>query len=85
MAGWLFQHHKNSVTLADPVGLGLRFRLNGHNPDTGYSPQFQEQMLRALNEKSSLRGLERAHGVSRHTLSSWLKKRLEDAGTAIGR
>ena len=62
-------------------GCGRRIR---ENPDTGYSPAFQEQMLRALNEKSSLRGLERAHGVSRHTLSSWLKKRPEDAGGATG-
>lgn len=62
-------------------GCGRRSR---HNPDTGYSLEFQEQMLRAMNEKSSLRGLERAHGVSRHTLSSWLKKRRqENAGATL--
>jgi len=31
--------------------------------------------LRAYDERSSLRGLSRTFGVSRHTVTAWLKKR----------
>lgn len=42
---------------------------------TGYSEAEQEQILKAYEERSSLRGLERVFGVSRKTVSTWLKKR----------
>ena len=41
---------------------------------TGYTEAEREQVLRAYQERSSLRGLERTFGVSRKTVSVWLKK-----------
>ena len=40
-----------------------------------YSAAQKEQMLRAYNERSSMRGITRVFGVSRPTLIDWLKKR----------
>jgi transposase-like protein len=40
-----------------------------------YSEGEREQILRAYDERSSLRGLSRTFGVSRNTVTSWLKKR----------
>ena len=34
----------------------------------------KEEILRAYQERSSLRGLERTFGVSRQTVSKWLKQ-----------
>jgi transposase-like protein len=46
------------------------------NPRTNaYSEQEREQILRAYDERSSLRGLSRTFGVSRNTVSGWIKKR----------
>jgi transposase-like protein len=45
----------------------------------GYPPEEREQILRAYHERSSLRGLSRTFGVSRQTVTSWLKKRDEPA------
>ena len=39
-----------------------------------YSEARKAEILRAYQERSSLRGLERTFGVSRQTVSSWLKK-----------
>ena len=41
-----------------------------------YSEERKEEILRIYQERSSMRGVERATGVSRHTLSSWIKKSL---------
>ena len=41
----------------------------------GYSEAEKELILRAYNERPSMRGLGRVFGVSRPTLISWLKKR----------
>ena len=41
---------------------------------TSYSADEQERILRAGEERSSLRGLERVFGVSRKTVTVWLKK-----------
>lgn len=41
----------------------------------GYSEAEKELILRAYNERPSMRGLQRVFGVSRPTLISWLKKR----------
>lgn len=41
----------------------------------GYTEEQREEILRAYQERSSLRGLARTFGVSRNTVSSWLKKR----------
>jgi len=40
-----------------------------------YSQEAREQILRAYDERSSLRGLARTFGVSRNTVTAWLKKR----------
>lgn len=40
-----------------------------------YTPEQKEQILSAYtNERSSMRGIQRTFGVSRNTLTSWLKK-----------
>ncbi len=41
----------------------------------GYSEAEKEQILAAYEERSTLRGLERVFGVSRKTVSGWLKKK----------
>jgi insertion element IS1 protein InsB len=43
-------------------------------PKRGYTEEQREQILAAYNERSSMRGIHRTFGVSRNTLSSWLKK-----------
>lgn len=40
----------------------------------GYSAERKEEILRAYHERTSLRGLQRIFGVSRQTVTSWLKK-----------
>ena len=49
------------------------------NPDYGYSEAFKEQVIKAYQERSSMRGVARTFGISRNTLSSWLKKSQNDA------
>ena len=45
-------------------------------PKHSYTPEQKEQILSAYtNERSSMRGIQRTFGVSRNTLTSWLKKR----------
>ncbi len=39
-----------------------------------YSEERREEILRAYEERSSLRGLERTFGVSRNSVISWIKK-----------
>lgn len=40
-----------------------------------YSDERREEILRASEERSSLRGLERTFGVSRNAVIAWLKKK----------
>jgi transposase-like protein len=40
----------------------------------GYSDERKEEILRAYEERSSLRGLERTFKVSRYTVAKWIKK-----------
>ena len=51
---------------------GRTFRENPHSP--GYTQARKEEILRAYHERSSLRGLTRTFGVSRQTVTAWLKK-----------
>lgn len=58
-----------------------RYRCRGcgrqHRADpapNGYPPEQREVILRAYQERSSLRGLSRTFGVSRSTVSGWIKK-----------
>lgn len=41
----------------------------------GYTSQRKEEILRAYQERSSLRGLTRTFGVSRQTVTAWLQKK----------
>ncbi len=51
-------------------------RRSRENPQpNGYSEAERAEILRAYEERSSLRGLSRTFGVSRNTVSGWLKKR----------
>lgn len=51
-------------------------RSSRANPQpNGYTAEEQNEILRAYEERSSLRGLSRTFGVARNTVSSWLKKK----------
>jgi len=39
-----------------------------------YDPAGKEEILRAYHERASLRGISRIFGVSRNTVTGWLKK-----------
>ena len=50
------------------------------NPRTNaYSTERKQEILNAGQERSSLRGLTRTFGVSRNTVTKWIKKRLENS------
>lgn len=50
------------------------------NPGTtAIAPERKARILAAYHERMSLRGLSRVFGVSRNTLSAWLKKSRETA------
>jgi transposase-like protein len=52
-------------------------RQSRENPaPNGYTEERRAEILRALHERSSLRGIERTFGVSRNTLTSWMKKKI---------
>jgi transposase-like protein len=51
-------------------------------PKRGYTEEQKEQILAAYKERSSMRGIQRTFGVSRNTLTSWLKKRHSEPETA---
>lgn len=46
------------------------------NAQPRYSEQEKEKALRIYQERASLRGVERATGISRHTLAKWLKEKV---------
>lgn len=45
-----------------------------HPRPNAYSAPEREQILRAYQERSSLRGLQRTFGVARNTVTHWIKK-----------
>ena len=47
----------------------------------GYTEERKEEILRATQERSSLRGIQRTFGVSRQTLSAWMKKKQTNSRT----
>jgi transposase-like protein len=50
-------------------------RQSRDNPATnGYSEERREEIMRAYQEQSSLRGLTRTFKVARNTVKTWLKK-----------
>jgi transposase-like protein len=46
----------------------------GNPGSNAYSDEERELILRAYNERSSLRGLSRTFGVARNTVTKWIKK-----------
>ncbi len=51
-------------------------RRSRDNPSSNaYSDEERELILRAYDERSSLRGLSRTFGVARNTVTKWIKKR----------
>jgi transposase-like protein len=50
--------------------------LNPSEP--GYSAERKHEILRAYQERPSMRGIERIYGVARQTLARWLR---EEAAT----
>lgn len=54
-------------------GCGYSFRE--HPKPNGYTEAEKDRILAAYQERSSLRGLTRTFGVSRNTVSTWLKER----------
>lgn len=51
-------------------------RRSRQNPrPNGYAEEQRATILRAYQERSSLRGLTRIFGVSRTTVSTWIKKK----------
>ena len=44
-------------------------------PQNRYTEEEKDLIIKAYQERSSMRGIERTHGVCRQTLSAWLKKK----------
>ncbi len=51
-----------------------RYTFRQHPQPQGYTPEQKAQILAAYRERASLRGLTRTFGVSRTTVSAWLKE-----------
>lgn len=50
-------------------------RQSRENPaPNGYPEEKRAEILKALQERSSVRGIERTFGVSRNTVTAWMKK-----------
>ncbi len=49
-------------------------KASRENPDFGYSEAHKEEVIKAYQERSSMRGIARTFGMSRNTLMKWLKK-----------
>lgn len=45
------------------------------NPEVRYTQERKEEIIRAYQERSSLRGIERSFGVARQTVATWIKKK----------
>ena len=45
------------------------------DPRERYTEEEKELIIKAYQERSSMRGIERTYGVCRQTLSAWLKKK----------
>ena len=52
-------------------------RPSRENPaPNGYTDERRAEILSARHERSSLRGIERTFGVSRNTVTAWMKKKI---------
>ena len=51
-------------------------RASRESPETaGYDEDFKELVLRACQERMSLRGAERTFGVARQTIARWMEEK----------
>ncbi len=66
-------HAPNGKQLYRCRACGRQSRENP--PPHAYPEARREEILHAYQERSSLRGLTRTFGVSRTTVSSWIKKK----------
>ena len=53
-------------------------KASRENPDYGYSEERKDEIIKAYQERSSMRGVSRTFEVSRTTLGTWLKKSRDD-------
>ena len=54
------------------------------NPGTtAHPPEFREMVLRAYQERSSMRGIVRTFGISRNTLYDWLGEKKRSRGATV--
>lgn len=60
-----------------------RVFLDSYTPEKGEIPGFLETALAMYQERSSMRGVARTLGISRNTLSVWIKK--SDSSPAASR
>ena len=44
-------------------------------PTRGHTEEFKERVLAAYQERASMRGIARTFGISRNTLTKWLKQK----------
>ncbi len=56
-------------------------KASRENPDFGYSEARKEEVIKAYQERSSMRGVARTFGMSRNTLTKWLKKNQDATST----
>ena len=75
-------HSENLVRNGKTNNGKQRYLCNGcgklsrdHPQPHGYTQAQREQILRAYEERSSLRGLTRTFGGARNTVSSWLREK----------
>jgi transposase-like protein len=75
-------HNENLVKYGHAPDGRQRYRCKNcgkqhrENPRTNaYSQDTHEIIIKASQERSSLRGLQRSFGVDRHTISGWIKKK----------
>jgi len=55
-------------------------RQSRENPSpNGYTEERREEIIRAYQERSSLRGLTRTFKVARNTVKGWLKKKQQNS------
>jgi transposase-like protein len=55
-------------------------RRSRDNPElNGYPEERRREILNALHERSSLRGVSRTFGVARNTVSGWMKKKASNS------
>ena len=77
------KHHSQRDDLQLQAALlvqGLRQKFSRGSPTpNGYTDEKREEILRAYQKRSSLRGLSRTFGVSRNTVTSWLEKSLRSS------